>query len=141
MLFGAKESNKRRLFLFTPILILLFSSTIVTAQEGLLDGKVFVGQSREKHIRTVEEDELWFTNGEFHSIGYGQKGFNEGKYTAKAEEDKIYFEAETVNPKQGKIKWRGIVHGDSIKVNYHWSKKGWLSDTAKDYSFVGTLKK
>jgi len=130
-----------QLFFFTLSLIILFSMTIVIAQEGLLDGKVFVGQSREKHKRAVKEDELRFMDGVFHSIGYGQKGFNEGVYTARAEEDKIYFEAETVNPKQGKIKWRGIVHGDSIEVNYHWSKKGWLSDTEKDYSFNGTLKK
>ena len=141
MLFGAKESNKPMALLFAPLLILLFYSTIATAQEGLLDGKVFVGQSRENHIRTVEADELWFMDGEFHSIGYRQKGFNGGKYTAKAEADKIYFEAETVNPKQGKIIWHGIVHGDSIKVNYHWSKKGWLSDTEKDYSFNGILKR
>jgi hypothetical protein len=80
-------------------------------------------------------------NGEFHSIGYGQKGFNEVAYTARAEEDKIYFEAETVSPKQGKIKWRGIVHKDSIEVSYRWSKKGWLSDTQKDYLFKGKLKK
>ena len=130
-----------QLFLFTLSLVILFSVTIVIAQEGLLDGKVFVGQSKEKHKRAVKEDELRFMNGEFQSIGYGQKGFNEGVYAARAEEDKIYFEAETVNPKQGKIKWSGIVHGDSIEVNYRWSKKGWLSDTEKDYSFNGTLKK
>ena len=41
----------------------------------------------------------------------------------------------------GKIIWHGIVHGDSIDVNYRWSKKGWLSDTVKDFSFNGTLKK
>ena len=72
---------------------------------------------------------------------YGQRGFNEGVYTARADADRIYFEAETVNPKQGIIIWHGIVHGDSIEVNYRWSKKGWLSDTEKDYSFNGTLKK
>jgi hypothetical protein len=130
-----------QLFLFTLSLVIMFGITIVIAQEGLLDGKVFVGQYREKHKRAVKEDELRFLNGEFHSFGYGQRGFNEAVYTARAEEDKIYFEAETMNPKQGKIKWRGIVHGDSIKVNYRWSKKGWLSDTEKDYSFNGTLKK
>ena len=63
-------------------------------------------------------------NGEFHSIGYGQKGFLEGVYTARAEEDTIYFEAETVNPKQGKIMWSGIVRGDSIEVNYMLAQKG-----------------
>jgi len=130
-----------QLFLFTLSLVILFNITIVIAQEGLLDGKVFVGQSREKHKRAVKEDELRFMNGKFHSTGYSQRGFNEGVYAARAEEDKIYFEAETVNPKQGKIKWSGIVHGDSIEVNYRWSKKGWLSDTEKDYSFNGTLKK
>ena len=132
----------RQFFLITLSLSILFSVTMVIAQEGLLDGKVFVGQYREKHKRgAVKEDELRFMNSEFHSIVYGQRGFNEGVYTARAEADKIYFEAETVNPKQGKIKWRGIVHGDSIEVNYSWSKKGWLSDTVKDYSFKGTLKK
>ena len=129
-----------QLFLFILSLVILFSITIVIAQEGILDGKVFVGQYREQHKRVVKEDELRFMNGEFQSIGYGQRGFNEGVYTARAEGDKIYFEAKTVSPKQGKIKWRGIVHGDSIEVNYRWSKKGWLSDTEKDYLFNGTLK-
>ena len=130
-----------QLFLFTLSLLIMFGITIVVAQEGLLDGKVFVGQYREKHKRAVKEDELRFLNGEFHSVGYGQKGFNKGVYKARAEEDKIYFDVETVSPKQGKINWSGIVHGDSIEVTYHWSKKGWLTDTEKDYSFNGTLKK
>lgn len=129
------------LFLITFFTIALLNTTVVIAQEGLLDGKIFVGQSREKHIRTVKEDELRFNNGEFHSIRYGKKGYSSGVYTAKVEAGNIYFEAEIVNSKNGKIQWRGIVNGDSISVEYHWSKKGWLSDTEKDYSFNGTLKK
>ena len=130
-----------QLFFFTLGLVTMFGITIVIAQEGLLDGKVFVGQYREKHKRAVKEDELRFLDGEFHSIGYGQKGFNKAVYSARTEEDKIYFDVETVSPKQGKINWSGIVHGDSIEVNYRWSKKGWLSNTEKDYSFSGTLEK
>ena len=42
-----------QLFLLTLSLIILFCTTIVIAQKGLLDGKVFVGQSREKNIRAV----------------------------------------------------------------------------------------
>jgi hypothetical protein len=133
--------KKYQLFLFTLSLIILFSMTNVIAQEGLLDGKIFVGQYKEMHRGTVKKDELRFMSGEFHSIRYGKKGFNNGVYTARVEVDKIYFVVETVNPKQGKIKWRGVVHGDSIEVDYHWSKKGWLSDTERDYSFNGTLKK
>ncbi len=129
-------------FLIIIGIVILFSMTLVIAQEGLLDGRVFVGQYREDHKRgPVKEDELRFMNSEFHSIVYGKRGFNEGVYTYRAEEDRIYFEAETVNPKQGKIIWRGIVHGDSIEVNYRWRKKGWLSDTVKHYSFKGTLKR
>jgi hypothetical protein len=130
-----------RLCLVAFGLVILFTITTVIAQAGLLDGKVFVGQYKEQHKRAVKEDELRFMKGQFHSTVYGQKGFNEGAYTAKAEEDKIYFEAETISQKRGKIKWHGIVHGDSIEVNYHWSKRGWLSDTEKDYLFKGALKK
>jgi hypothetical protein len=133
-------SKVYKIFLFALSLAILFSTTIVIAQKGLLDGKVFIGQSKEKNIGAVKEDELRFMDGKFHSISYGLKGFIEGVYTARAEEDKVYFEAETVNPKQGKITWRGIVHGDSIEVNYRWSKRGWLSNTEIDYSVNGTLK-
>ena len=67
-----------QLFLFTLGLVILFNITIVIAQAGLLDGKVFVGQYREQHKRAVKEDELRFMKGQFHSIVYGQRGFNEG---------------------------------------------------------------
>ena len=129
------------LFLFAFSLVLMFGIAGVIAQEGLLDGKVFVGQYREKHIRAAEEDELRFMNGRFHSIGYAQKGFNAAVYNARAEGEKIFFEAETLSLKQGKIKWLGTVQGDSIEVSYHWSKKGWLNNTEIDYTFNGTLKK
>ena len=133
--------NKHRRLIFALGLLIVFSTAIAEAQEGQLDGKVFVGQYREKHKRAIREDELRFTDGEFHSADYGQKGFDGGVYQAKTMDGKIYFEAETVSSKQGKIIWRGIIHGDSIEVNYQWSKKGWLSDTQKDYLFSGKLKK
>ena len=128
-------------FVFALSILVLFSMTAAIAQESLLDGKIFVGQSRERHIREVNDDELKFMKGEFYSSFYGQRGFIEGVYTASAEADKIYFEAETVNPKQGKIMWRGIVRGDSIEVNYRWRKKGWFSNTEIEYLFNGELKK
>jgi len=128
-------------FLLTIGFVVLFSPKSVIAQEGLLDGKVFLGQSGENHKSSVDEDELRFANGNFYSVTYGEKGFEKGVYLAKAVEKKIYFEAETLSPKHGKISWRGIIQGDSISVNYQWRKKGWLSDTVKDFTFDGTLKK
>jgi len=136
-----KMHNIFRLITSFLSLAILFNTAVCLAQGGLLDGNVYVGQSREKHKRAVKEDELRFLDGKFHSIRYGQRGFNEGMYSAKAMEHTIYFEAETLSPKQGKIKWYGVIHGDSIEVNYRWSKKGWLSDIEKNYSFNGILKK
>ena len=105
------------------------------AQKGLLDGKAFIGQYKEKHIGGVKEDEIRFLDRKFYSLGYGQKGFNKGAYTAEEKENKIYFEAEIVSQKQGNIKWRGVVHDKSIKVSYQWIKSCWFSDKVKDYLF------
>ena len=134
-------SGTSKLLLLTIGFIFLFCPRGVVAQEGLLDGRVFGGQSREKHKSALNEDELRFANGNFYSATFGGKGFKKGVYVARTVDKKIYFEAETVNPKQGKITWRGIIQGDSIVVNYQWRKKGWLSDTVKDFTFDGTLKK
>ena len=130
-----------RLFIFCLSLIMLLGGDALIAQEGLLDGMVFIGQYRVKHTRSAKEDELSFMNGEFNSVYYSQKGFRNAAYTATAEGGEIHFTTETESLKKGKIKWRGIVDGDSIEVNYHLSKMGWLSNTETDYLFQGTLKK
>lgn len=111
------------------------------AQSSLLDGRSYVGHSEEKHKNKVAEDELRFINGKFHSMGFERKGFLEGVYSATTVADKIFFKAKTISPKLGDISWSGIVVGDTIKANYRWLKRGWLSDTEKVYSFNGTLKK
>ena len=82
-----------KLSFFSLSLVILFGIPIVIAQEGLLDGKVFVGQYKENHKKAIKEDKLSFINGEFYSAGYGQRGFEKGIYVTRVEEDKIYFEA------------------------------------------------
>ena len=130
-----------RFCILSVALFMLWTAPIVWAQEGLLDDKVFSGRYTENHISTVKEEKLTFRDGKLHSMAYADRGFAKGEYTAVAKQDGIHFEAVTVSPKQGTIDWRGIVSGDSIVVNYRWRKKGWLSDTVRDYSFVGTLVK
>jgi hypothetical protein len=119
----------------------LWAAPVVCAQRGLLDDKVFIGQYKENHISTVQEEELKFIDGELHSMVYARRGFTKGVYTTVVKQDGIHFEAVTVSPKQGTIDWRGIVSGDSITVNYRWKKEGWLTDTIRDYSFTGTIVK
>lgn len=62
-----KETNMenkfklRQIFLLAISLLMLCYITNVIANEGgLLDGKVYVGQSKEKHKKNVKENELRF---------------------------------------------------------------------------------
>jgi hypothetical protein len=129
------------LFALALGLVFLFGVPWARAQEALLDGRVFVGESREIHVGAAKNEEIKFVNGELDAIVWAGKDFTAGAYTAAYEKDAIVFEAETISPKQGTIKWRGIVRGDAIEVNYQWRKKGWLSDTVRDYAFKGSQKK
>lgn len=130
----------KHLFSLSLSLVFLFGVPWARAQEGLLDGLVFSGESREIHVGAAKDEEIKFVNGELDAIVWAGKDFKAGAYTAAYEKDAIVFEAETKSPKQGTIKWRGIVRGDAIEVNYQWHQKGWLSDTVKDYAFKGLQK-
>jgi hypothetical protein len=137
----SRFTKLKHLFALVLGLVFLFGVPWARAQEGLLDGRVFVGESREIHVGAAKNDEIKFVNGELDAILWAGKDFKAGAYTAAYEQDAIVFEAKTISPKQGTIKWRGIVRGDAIEVNYHWRKKGWLSDTVRDYAFKGSQKK
>ena len=137
----------RKIFKFTRMTFLtvapfmLWAASVVYAQDGLLDDKVFMGRYTENHLSTVREEKLTFWGGELHSTVFAQRGFTRGVYTAVVKQDGIHFEAVTVSPEEGTIDWRGIVSGDAIAVKYQWRKKGWLTDTVRDYSFIGTIVK
>lgn len=129
------------LYVLPILLFALWTAPVVCAQEGLLDDKVFIGRYKENHISNVKEEEIKFIDGELHSMVYARKGFTKGVYTAVVKQDGIHFEVFTVSPEQGTIDWRGIVSGDSLVMTYQWRKKGWLTDTVRDYSFNGTIVK
>ncbi len=129
------------IYVLSILLFVLWATPVVCAQEGLLDDKVFIGRYKENHISNAKEEEIKFIDGELHSMVYARRGFTKGVYTAVVKQDGIHFEAVTVSPEQGTIDWRGIVSGDSIVVKYQWRKTGWLADTVRDYSFIGTIVK
>ncbi len=105
----------------------------------ILDGKSFKGPTGEKGKKTHHEDVLVFKDGLFTSSMCFEYGFTGGPYTAWTEGNLIHFEAETLSPTHGKMNWKGTLQGDTMVVDYSWTKKRWLWTTYREYWFRGTL--
>lgn len=139
--------SKIAIFLLVSAFVISSFSTggLLQAGEtsGLLDGRSYVGKTGEVGKEAAEDEEIVFRDGKLHSVGCEPWDFNDGEYKTmrSGDGDTIHFEAETESPKHGNIVWKGTVEGDSIDVNYTWSKKGWLGTKTKDKWFKGALKK
>jgi hypothetical protein len=112
-----------------------------TTFSHLLDGKEFEGPTGEKGKKTHHIDVLSFKDGIFTSSMCYEYGFTGGPYTAAVVGDIIRFEAETLSPTHGKMSWKGTLKGDTMEVNYSWTKERWLWTTYREYWFKGTLQK
>lgn len=110
----------------------------MSGKAHLLDGMTFKGPTGEKGKKTHHEDVLRFENGTFTSVECFQFGFKGGPYSATAQGDAIHFEAETVSPTHGKMVWSGTLQGDTLDVDYNWTKVRWLWTTYREYWFKGT---
>lgn len=124
-------------------LVLAFGlSTALHAEEkkkGELDGKSFDATNGEKGKTTGERDVITFADGRFHSSSCNAYGFGKSPYSTKhLEGGAISFEAETVSPQEGTLRWRGVVKGNTIEGTYVWMKAG---QRDIEYWFKGTLKK
>ena len=111
------------------------------AASNILDGKQFIGPTGEKGKKVHHEDVLSFSNGTFTSSECFQYGFKGGPYTTAIEGDRIYFQAITISPTHGKMEWKGTLQGDTLEVDYSWTKERWFWTTYREYWFKGTLKK
>ena len=109
------------------------------AVSHLLDGKRFKGPTGERGKKTHHEDVLVFQNGQFTSTMCFEYGFTGGPYTAWVDGDVIHFTAETLSSTHGKMNWKGTLQGDTMVVDYSWTKKRWLWTTYREYWFKGTL--
>ncbi len=112
-----------------------------SAVSHLLEGKKFIGPTGEKGKKTHHEDVLSFSNGKFTSSMCFEYGFTGGPYTAWTEGDLIHFQADTVSPTHGKMRWKGFLKGETMEVEYSWTKERWLWTTYREYWFKGTLQK
>ena len=97
-----------------------------TTVSYLLDGKSFKGPTGEKGKKSHHEDVLVFKDGQFTSSMCFEYGFTGGPYTAWVEKDLVHFQAETVSPTHGKMNWKGTLQGETMVVEYSWTKERWL---------------
>ena len=121
----------------------IFGALPAVAQDaqGILDGKIFVGDIGDKGKAASDQDEINFKNGKFHSVGCDQWGFGDAPYTARKDGNTIRFHAITVSPTDGKIEWDGVVKGDSLEAKYVWTKERWYwKDAHEEKWFKGNLK-
>jgi hypothetical protein len=66
---GERIQNRSVIF-FTLRFVIRFGITIVIAQEGLLDSKIFVGQFKEKHKSALKK-----TNSGFGALNFTRKDY------------------------------------------------------------------
>ena len=105
---------------FLPIFLFAFATTAGNVlAAGALDGKVFVGEAGEKGKPADEKnDVITFADGRFHSSACDQYGFNKAEYKTRTEGDATYFEVETVSEKEGRLKWSGVLKGNTMEGTF-----------------------
>lgn len=105
---------------------------------GLLDGKTFVGVTREAAKEGDQKEEIVFQDGKLHSLSCDAYGFAPGAYTAESVNGGVSFRSRTESAKEGAIEWQGTVIGDRMSGTFTWTKKGQASI---EYWVKATLKK
>lgn len=124
------------------IMVAISGGKLVSADSNILDGKSYFGLVGSKGEEADGEDGLIFKNGTLFSPYCAEWGFGEGVYSARVDGNTIYFEADTISAKHGKITWKGKIVGDRIDSTYIWTKKRWYwKDAYEENWFKGTLKK
>jgi hypothetical protein len=74
-----------------------------------LDGMRFDGIVLEPGKTSGDADTLIFEGGRFRSSACDRYDYGDGAYTTTVSGDGICFESETVSPKYGQLRWRGVV--------------------------------
>jgi hypothetical protein len=115
-------------YLFILLLLLFAAQPAVFAQTGALDGKTFIAELGEKGKSAHEKaDVITFKDGKFHSSSCDKYGYNLGTYSVAASGDATTFDVETVSESDGKLKWQGVVKGDTVEGSFiHYPKPGFF---------------
>jgi hypothetical protein len=117
--------------------LLILSVAPAGAEKMLLDASTFVGTMTENGKTRADEDQLVFKDGKFRSTVCDAYGFTEAPYSVYQSDVSTGFEAEAHSPKEGTMKWKGTVKGNTIEGTADWVKKG---QADAHYTFKGKLK-
>ena len=121
---------------FVAALLFLFAAP-ARAEKMALDGTTFVGTMTEKGKTKADPDQLVFKDGKFRSTACDVYGFPETHYTSTVGDGATRFEATATSPKEGTMKWKGTVKGNTIEGTAVWVKKG---QADMQYTFEGKRK-
>jgi hypothetical protein len=134
----AKIAKQFGLLLAAALLLLWPPAPAAAAEKGPLDGKTFPGEMMEKGKAKGDQDTFVFKDGKFRSTACDAYGFTETAYAGAVSDVATTFEAVATSPKEGTMKWKGTVKGDSVEGTAVWTKNG-QADVI--YTFKGALKK
>lgn len=118
--------------------LMLCAGIMPAVSAGVLDGKTFVGQIGEQGKAKGDADQFEFANDQFHSTACDPYGFTQAPYTASVNGDQVIFESETVSATDGRMVWKGNMHGDVIEGTATWYKAAG-NNAPESYWFKGTL--
>ena len=119
------------------VVLVCVGAAAVAADDRLLDGKRFSGETGKKGDEKGDAEEFVFEKGTFDPLGCHPWGFGAAPYTAKRIAGIVQFESTTVSAKEGKMAWTGRVRGDRIEGTMVWTKEG---QAPAEYWFRGNLK-
>jgi hypothetical protein len=101
---------------------------------GLLDGRTFEGEVGEID-ESGDHENFVFAEGEFDPIACHEWGFYATPYSATEEQDGVIrFAAEHTNDDGNRMRWEGVVEGDSLSGSM-WYWEG--DDPPVEYWFRG----
>jgi hypothetical protein len=85
------------------------TSSLRVSTDAGLDGKRFDGIVLEPGKTAGDADTLIFEGGRFRSTACDRYDYGDGAYSVTASDEGLCFEAETVSPKYGMLRWHGVV--------------------------------
>jgi hypothetical protein len=105
---------------------------------GELDGLAFVGPTGERGKAAERSDErVEFTAGRLRSSVCEDYGFPPAAYQATREGEAVRFESVLASPRDGEIRWQGVVRAGTVEATYVWTKEGLFRTTRREYWFKG----